>query len=215
MLDLSGPIIEPKQGNPRQLVVIFHGYGADGNNLIPLGEVWQEALPHAVFVAPNAPTRCEEAPFGYQWCSMRDWTIEILKDRLFETAPLISNYVKSVMRRYAITDASQVALVGFSQGAMVALYQAIYGLEGCAGVIGYSGGFVADTRLKPKALPKALLIHGEQDDVVAPQMSMKASQELQTLGASVELIIEPHLTHEISPDGLARAEQFLIEIFKD
>jgi Predicted esterase len=215
MLDLSGPIIEPKQGDPRQLVVLLHGYGADGNNLIPLGEIWQESLPQAVFVAPNAPTPCEGMPFGYQWCSMQDWTIEILKDRLFEAAPLISKYIKNLMAHYAIADATQVALVGFSQGAMMALYQAVYGLEQCAGVVGFSGGFVADTRLKPKGLPKALLIHGEQDDVVASQMSIRASQELQTLGASVDLMLEPDLTHEISPEGLARAQQFLIEIFKD
>lgn len=224
MQEISGPVIMPQNGKPRHLVIIFHGYGANGHKLISLGEAWQEILPDAVFVAPNAPTVCEKSPLGRQWFSMRDWTVESVKDRLFEISPSITAYIQNLMQHYTITDPACVALVGFSQGAMLALHQGVYGLEKIAGVIGYSGGFIADNRLNRKdpmtgsntveQLPKFLIIHGQNDQVVSVQASLMAQDHLQDLGMDVELMLEPDVEHEITQEGFIRGGAFLTEIFK-
>ncbi|HSA81950.1 MAG TPA: phospholipase, partial [Geminicoccaceae bacterium] len=52
---LSGPRLAPRRPGPaRQLVVLLHGVGADGSDLIELAPALAEALPHAAFVAPDA-----------------------------------------------------------------------------------------------------------------------------------------------------------------
>ena len=64
---IDGPRLEPRSGKAKQLVVFLHGYGADGNDLIALGQEWQAQLPDAAFVSPHAPEACAGAPMGRQW----------------------------------------------------------------------------------------------------------------------------------------------------
>ena len=64
---LTGPGVAAKSGTTRQLVILCHGYGSDGNDLIALAPYWQQAMPDAAFIAPNAPEPCDGNPMGYQW----------------------------------------------------------------------------------------------------------------------------------------------------
>ena len=70
---LTGPRHKPHDGGkPRQLVVLLHGVGADGNDLIGLAPYWAPMLPDAEFVSPDGPYPCDMAPFGRQWFSLQD-----------------------------------------------------------------------------------------------------------------------------------------------
>ena len=64
MTDLDGPRWGPKAGKPAQLVVLCHGLGADGHDLIDLAPHWSGAVPHAAFAAPDAPELCDQSPTG-------------------------------------------------------------------------------------------------------------------------------------------------------
>jgi phospholipase/carboxylesterase len=217
MLVLSGPKILPDSGVTKRLIIIFHGYGADGANLIGLAEGWKTLLPDTAFIAPNAPDECEITPFGRQWFSMQNWTFDVLKQRLLEKSEDISEYIKSQAQDFGVGSLKNVALVGFSQGAMLSLFQAVYGLEECAGAIGYSGGFLVDERLKPKfngsAIPRALLVHGDADELVPCQASLAAEEQLQSIGVKTQLFIQPGIGHEISPEGFEIGAAFLQDIF--
>src|SRR6218665_3805879 len=69
---LSGPMLPPKSGAAaRQLMVLLHGYGADGSDLISLGVQWRELWPDMLFVSPNAPEACDMNAAGYQWFPLR------------------------------------------------------------------------------------------------------------------------------------------------
>src|SRR5258708_26529375 len=70
MAALDGPRLEPRGGEARRLVVLLHGYGADGNDLIDIGRAWQQLLPDAAFASPHAPEPCAQAPVGRQWFSL-------------------------------------------------------------------------------------------------------------------------------------------------
>ena len=59
--------LEPKSNIIKSIVVFFHGYGADGADLLSIGSVLSEHLPNTLFVAPDAPTKCQMSPFGFQW----------------------------------------------------------------------------------------------------------------------------------------------------
>src|SRR5204863_8326225 len=73
LMALSGPTQPPLAGGaPRRLVILLHGLGADGNDLIGLSQYWGPLVPDAEFVSPNAPFPCDMAPWGYQWFSVQD-----------------------------------------------------------------------------------------------------------------------------------------------
>src|SRR5580700_1991699 len=121
-VELDGPRLEPQAGGAaRQLVVFLHGYGADGNDLIEIGRAWQPLLPHCAFVSPHAPEPCGEAPVGRQWFAL---TFRDPNERWIgvnKAAPLLDRFLDAELARRALPP-SALALVGFSQGTMMALH---------------------------------------------------------------------------------------------
>src|ERR1700733_1418741 len=121
---LSGPRLAPKSGRARQLVVFLHGYGADGNDLIALGQQWRALLPDAAFISPHAPDRCPGTPTGRQWFALANRPPNDPRgatDRwhgVVAARPTIDGFLDAELTRLGLDD-SKLALVGFSQGAML------------------------------------------------------------------------------------------------
>ena len=121
-VELDGPRIEPRAGGAaKELVVFLHGYGADGNDLIDIGRAWQGLLPQAAFVSPHAPEPCGQAPVGRQWfpLTFRDPNERWLGCQ--KAAPKLEGFLDAELKRRNL-PASALALVGFSQGTMMALH---------------------------------------------------------------------------------------------
>ena len=213
MTEIKGPKLEPESGHIKRVVLIFHGYGADGRDLIDIARIWKEEIPDTLFIAPDAPIVCDENPFGKQWFSMRDWTVELITSRLQDCAGSVSNYINKTAEKYGVNPATDLVLAGFSQGAMVALYQAIYGVKSCAGAISFSGGFFKNDQLEVLNKPPVLLVHGEFDQVVPPEASQMGYEDLQSLGVNPSLLIERGIPHSIGPQGLKAAELFLKDVY--
>ncbi len=214
---LDGPSHPPAAGGaPRQLVVLLHGVGADGHDLIGLAPYWARVLPHAEFVSPHAPFPYDMAPFGYQWFSLIDRSPERLLAGIERSAPLLNAYIDQELAARELT-VRQLALVGFSQGTMMALHVAPRRPEPFAAVIGYSGAMVGADRLPAETVskPPVLLIHGDADPVVPVQMLPLAVQGLKAAGLSVEHEVRPGLGHGIDPEGLERGARFLAERFAE
>lgn len=209
---LNGPSLLPESNKTKKLVILFHGYGADGNDLISLAETWMPVLPDTEFIAPNALDVCEQNPYGRQWFSMVDWTLDKILQGLKNVSPHVTNYINQVLaeRQLQLKD---LALIGFSQGAMLALYQSYYMLNDLAGVIAYSGAFLEDVSGKPSSLPRTLLVHGDADQVVPVEATIMASQMIQKMGGNPELVIREGLPHGIDEEGLKIGQEFLQNIF--
>jgi phospholipase/carboxylesterase len=207
-VSLGGPRLEPLSGGKaRQLVVILHGYGADGADLIEIGRVLQPAFPDALFVAPNAPERCADIGFGYQWFPI---TMDMLQAGRFEgarrAAPAVRELIEALWAETGL-GAAETVLSGFSQGAMMALHVGL-GIEPpLAGIIAVSGALIAPQPIASR--PAVQLIHGELDGVVDPRYSREALARLKEEGVDVALHVSPAIGHSISPDGLAAAAAFL------
>jgi phospholipase/carboxylesterase len=139
MAELNGPRLAPHSRGPaRQLVVFLHGYGADGNDLIELGRVWQAAMPDAAFVSPHAPEPCGQAPTGRQWFSL---TFRDPNERWIgvnKAAPALERFIDAELGRHQLPP-SALALVGFSQGTMMALHVGLRRAAAPAAIVGYSG----------------------------------------------------------------------------
>ena len=212
---LSGPNQTPASGSPpKQLVVLLHGVGADGDDLIGLAPHWGRALPDAEFLAPNAPYPCDMAPFGYQWFSLLDRSPDKLLSGVRQTAHIVDAFLTEAMVSRGLAP-SQVALVGFSQGTMMALHVAPRRAQSLAAVLGYSGALVGAELLPQQVLskPPVQLIHGEADEVVPFPAMAAAAQALSVAGVEVTTTARPRLGHGIDPEGLMLGGRFLVERF--
>jgi phospholipase/carboxylesterase len=214
IMALSGPTRPPLSGSePRRLVILLHGLGADGGDLIGLQQYWGRLLPDAEFVSPNAPFPCDMAPYGYQWFSVQDRTPEAMLAGVRAAAPILDAFIDEELAKRGLTE-SDTALVGFSQGTMMSLYVGLRRENRVAGILGYSGRLIAPELLASelRARPRTLLIHGTVDPVVPFESLAHAETALKEAGVPVETLACPGIEHSISPDGLERGGRFLREV---
>jgi phospholipase/carboxylesterase len=218
--EIDGPRLEPKSGPAKRLVVFLHGYGADGNDLIDIGRAWQGLLPDAAFVSPHAPEPCGQAPVGRQWFNLTFRTPNERWDGANKAAPVLQRFLDAELTRRNLPP-SALALVGFSQGTMMALHVGLRRAVSPAAIVGYSGLFVLPDEAKPEAVageikskPPILLIHGDQDQMIPVQALFQGSQELSSLGLPVEWHVSQGVGHGIDQEGLRHGGMFLARQFK-
>ncbi|MFM9889995.1 MAG: alpha/beta hydrolase [Rickettsiales bacterium] len=202
------PELPPKSGTVRRLVIFLHGVGADGNDLLSLGEFFD--LPDTQYVSPHAPQPFDMAPFGHQWFSLLDRSPASLLSGAQTSAPWLNDFIDEQMVRFKLTPAD-VALVGFSQGTMMALYAGLRRAVPLAGIVGYSGALVAPELLSAQitSRPPVCLIHGEEDVVVPFGALAQAEDALRAANVPVEAHARPMLGHGIDEKGLQFAAAFL------
>lgn len=194
---------------PTSLVVLVHGYGADGADLLDLGVHWRSLLPNAAFIAPNAPSPCEMNPMGYQWWSLADG-MELAGNltRCQQVAPVLQNILVAETARYGL-GYDRVALVGFSQGTMLSLHVGLTLPHKLACIVGYSGMMLDENPGHITQPCPTLLVHGMMDPIVPFFALDRAAHTLQAAGVPVETMVRPLLAHGIDPDGLAAGGAFL------
>ncbi|HVT56445.1 MAG TPA: dienelactone hydrolase family protein [Xanthobacteraceae bacterium] len=221
MTKLDGPRIAPRSGSAQQLVVFLHGYGADGNDLIAIGKEWQRLLPDAAFVSPNAPEPCAGAPMGKQWFTL---TMRDMNERwtgVQMAAPSLNEFLDAELAKHSLTP-DKLALVGFSQGTMMALYVGLRRTVAPAAIVGYSGIHVTpETEAEAvkfaegiTSRPPVLLVHGDRDDLIPPQALFISAQSLAAMEVPVEWHLSQGIDHGIDADGLKLGGEFLARAFK-
>lgn len=211
---LDGPRLAPRQGAPRQLVVLLHGYGADGNDLIGLAKHWQDLLPEAAFASPHAPERCTMSGAGYQWFPLSRLDPHETSRGVDGAAPSLSEYLDAELKRYNLGPES-LALVGFSQGTMMALHMGLRMAKPPAAIVGFSGMLVAPENLPSYAagVPPVLLLHGDNDQVIPAAALFMSAGALGRGGLPVQWHLSAGLGHGIDPDGLEISGLFLRNAF--
>ena len=208
---LLGPSFGPRAGGPpRHLVVLLHGVGADGQDLIGLAPMLAEFLPHARFVAPDGPQRCDLAPHGRQWFSLQDRRPTAMLAGAERTAVVVDGFLDDELERLGLDD-RHLALVGFSQVTMMSLLVGPRRPRAMAGILGFSGALLGPENLAGTARtkPPVMLIHGDVDDVVPVDALFAAVDGLAAAAIPVQWILRPDLPHSIDPYGVAAGGRFL------
>jgi phospholipase/carboxylesterase len=211
---IDGPRISPANGGrAKSLVVLLHGYGADGHDLIDIGRHLSPVLPDTAFVSPHAPDVCGGAPNGRQWFPLSVIDPHRLHAQVSEAAPVLDSFIDAELEQHDLTD-RDLALVGFSQGTMMALHVALRRTAMPAGVVGFSGLLAGPEHLpgEMRNTPPVLLVHGEADTVVPAMATMAAARALGREGVSVEWHLRPGLRHGIDATGLELASTFLSRV---
>ena len=213
MTILSGPSWGPASGaKPKQLVVLCHGVGADGRDLIELAPIFGAALPDAHFVAPDAPEPYDMAPFGKQWFSIGDLDPAKLGLGVRRAAKALDAFLDAELARLGV---STYALIGFSQGAMTALFTGLRRIQAPSAILAYSGALIDPQTLRAEIKNHApvLLAHGEADDIVPAFRSRDAAAFLRDAGVPAELVFSPKLGHGIDEAGLQAGAALLGRVF--
>lgn len=227
---MDGPRLPAAQGKAECLVVLLHGYGADGNDLIELATHWQRLLPYAAFVAPHAPTMIPGFPPGMgggrQWFALDAYDPNLLRRdphhvaAIFATmlagaqqaAPALDAFIDAELASHGLSS-DRLALVGFSQGTMMALHVGLRREPAPMAILGFSGALLGADQLKQqiRSRPPIFLIHGDADDIVPIEALFAALEGLGAADCPARWHISKGVGHGIAPDGLEMGGAFLAE----
>lgn len=212
---VNGASLKPRSGvPPKKIVLLLHGFGSSGTDMISLAPQWQEVLPDALFLAPHAPQRCGMMGSGYQWWGLSGFAPSALAAGAASAAPAINAFIDRKLTQYGLTEAD-LALVGFSQGTMMALHIGLRRPQAVAAVVGYSGLLAGTAGLAHEGIarPPVLLVHGTADPVVPIAALHMAESELKRLGVEVTTHISYGAAHNVDPVGLRLGRDFVADAF--
>jgi phospholipase/carboxylesterase len=204
-MEWDGPRWGPANGGgPRKLVLLLHGVGADGFDLIDLAPGWGKAVPGALFLAPHAPEACDMAAYGRQWFSLSDRTPARMLAGVRVAAEALDRRIDAELERLGLGP-GELALMGFSQGAMTALFAGLRRRAPPACILAYAGALLGAESLAAEiaAHPPVLLVHGEADPTVPVAASRMAESALRSAGVPVEAVYRPGLGHGIDEVGVS------------
>ncbi len=205
----AGKRLDKPSKTAEGLICVFHGYGADGENLYDIGLALSQVFPKKLIILPNALQRFEGGGGGYQWFSLRDYRQDAMEKELSKVAPIVNSWLKKRLAELSLPE-EVLELVGFSQGVILSLYLASSNLIKPKNILAYSGLFIPPKVQSPQDKKTNLLaLHGSADPVLTLDMTKKSYSLLKNYGLNHQLLIEDNLGHYISDRGIKSGLDFL------
>ena len=209
--NLEYTLISPLSGKqPKQVIILCHGYGGDGKDISMLALNWKRFLPDAAFLCPNAPEVCKINPYGYQWFDLESDEEDIILEKSIIAENKLNLFIDQVLKNYNLKP-NNLALVGFSQGCMIAIQVGLKKKEKINCIVGYSGKIInkKDLSNNINSKPKIFLMHGDNDTIVSPVNILEAKDYLNNHGLKIKTKILKNCEHNIPVEGTSLGLEFI------
>lgn len=203
----SYPEVKSISENPKKLVILLHGYGSNGDDMISLVPFMKEKLPTCYFISPYGLEPFELSLKGRQWFSLINRIPSVLRQKVDDSSKKFQQIILKKQEELGLTNKDTV-IVGFSQGTMLGLYSALTQGEPFAAAIGFSGLLVYPIDFRNNETP-ICLIHGENDTVVPIIEMTKAIEYFNNHSVKYETLSIPDLNHTIDSNGIDKAISFI------
>ena len=211
---LNTKIMKPREKQIKKIVLFLHGYGANGADLIGIADYLKNYLPNTIFYSPDAPFICDSNPLGFQWFPLNERTENEIKAGLNDCEPYLNLFVKYILDLHKL-QIKDLAIIGFSQGTILSLYNFTKRKKSCAGIVAFSGLFFNKNGNKHNINFPILLHHGKEDPVINYNFTLNAEKDLKDLGFDVKCKIKENLGHGIDEGAILDAKEFLVSsLFK-
>ena len=198
------------KNEPKQIIILCHGYGGDGQDISVLANNWRRFLPDAVFLCPNAPEVCTVNQLGYQWFDMTVENDEAILEKSLVTEKIFNTFLDQVLDNFQL-DEKNLALVGFSQGCMMIIQIALKKKKQINCLVGYSGKIINKRHLSDNIVsrPKIFLMHGDRDTIVSPSYLLESKEFLIQQSLKIKTKLFKNCEHKISVEGVSLGLKFL------
>jgi len=198
------------KNEPKQIIILCHGYGGDGQDISVLANNWRRFLPDAVFLCPNAPEVCTVNPLGYQWFDMTVENDETILEKSLVAEKKLNIFLDQVLDDFQL-DITNLALVGFSQGTMMIIQTALKKKEQINCLVGYSGKIINKQHLSGNIVsrPKIFLMHGDKDTIISPSYLLESKEFLVQQSLKIKTKLFKNCEHKISVEGSSLGLEFL------
>ena len=210
---LDSTIIVPEKNESiKNIVVLLHGYGGDGNDISMLALNWKRHMPNTIFICPNGHEQCSINPGGYQWFDLtKDDPNYILKESL-KAEEKIKEFLNEIKKEYNL-DNNKITLSGFSQGCMMSINIGLTSEKSFSSIVGFSGKIIEPNNLKSriKNSTSILLIHGDQDDIVSPTCLLEAKDFLLRENINVDTHLIKNCGHHIPIEASSIALNYILK----
>ena len=208
---LEGPDHAPLScGKAVYLVILLHGKGVDGNNVIDIGIEWGAILNKAKFIAPNGPFPDEDTSAGRQWFGIKNADTQQLVSNMNEASEIVNAYLDEILANHHLDD-SHLAIVGFGQGATLALHAALRRGKPMGAIVAISGT-VQDAEFLAKEIhikPPTLLVHGDVDPNVSEASMTETQSVLCAMGVPVQTLSKPGEYWGLEEEGIIKIAEFI------
>tara|TARA_B110000438_G_C15654258_1_gene580936 strand:+ start:134 stop:787 length:654 start_codon:yes stop_codon:yes gene_type:complete len=208
---LNTIILEPlSKGNPKNAVILCHGYGGDGKDISILASYWKNHLPDTVFICPDAPEKCAASPSGFQWFDLMDQTAEQILSKSLVAENRLNKLIDEVKEQNNLS-ADKIAISGFSQGCMISLQTGVKRKDKINSIIGYSGKIINTEHLGKNIVskPNIILMHGDLDQIVPIDGLLEAQDFFNKNNYRIETKIFKNCEHRIPSEGSSLGLQFI------
>ena len=212
---LDTTIIKPENNfEIKNAIILLHGYGGDGKDISTLSLNWKRYLPNTIFICPNGHERCHLNPSGYQWFDLSNEDPKYILTQSLRAEKKLSKFIDEVKKEYNI-DNDKICLSGFSQGCMMSINLGLTVEKEFNCVVGFSGKIIdlEDLKLRKKVATSTLLIHGDADQVVAPNFLLEAKDFFIRNDIEIETHIIKNCDHHIPIEASSIALNYILKKF--
>jgi len=199
--------LAPAQAPARALVVLLHGVGSNAQDLLPLADSWRKALPDVAFASLDGSQPFDGGFGGRQWFSLREVSEANRAARVVDAYPALRRMLENELAHWQLSF-DKLALVGFSQGSIMALYHAATSADALAAVVAYSGRLAS--KVTTSARTPLTLVHGVEDAVIPVHELERAAHAFSDAGFAVGAFALPGIGHTIASDGVVLGRDALV-----